>query len=146
MTENAPGVCSTGGTCACPNGETYDVGRLGTDGNCSDTLACLAGGIQTGFYTGTGKWSNRSVACYAPAPVVVEEKAAPTCDATCQKANDARIANNTATQERNASIAETNAAKNERNAGFAKNANSNKSDKQARNASLINNQMSGLLL
>ena len=57
---------SWGGTCTCPDGQTYQVGDLGDQ--CS-TLACY-GGTPGKCNTQDGPWSNKGVVCaVSPRPI-----------------------------------------------------------------------------
>ena len=55
-----------GGGCACPNGEEYQVGKVGHTGTNKDDacegLACI-GGIELNCTKSAGEWSNREVNC-----------------------------------------------------------------------------------
>jgi len=57
--ENDPMVGNWGGTCACPDGHSYQVGD--NNDNCM-SLACT-GGQMVNCNRRYGKWSKRSVKC-----------------------------------------------------------------------------------
>ena len=63
----APGTGEWGGSCTCPDGQTYQVGDLwGKEKGGCDALACH-GGLAGECHRSAGPWSKKSVTC-APCP------------------------------------------------------------------------------
>ena len=60
VTEKAPGVGGWGGSCTCPNGQTYGVGD---NYNYCASLACINGKAGTCNRKIDAEWAHRKVVC-----------------------------------------------------------------------------------